>query len=51
MFEGKVVFITGGASGLGRILVDMFVAEQAKVFFSYFKIQIKSLKLLKNPSI
>lgn len=33
--KDKIVFITGGASGLGRILVDEFVNEGAKVFFTY----------------
>ena len=29
--QDEVVFITGGASGLGRALVDRFVKEGAKV--------------------
>ncbi|SBW84769.1 Cis-2,3-dihydroxy-2,3-dihydroisopropylbenzene dehydrogenase [Pseudomonas veronii 1YdBTEX2] len=28
---GEVILITGGAAGLGRALVDRFVAEGAKV--------------------
>lgn len=35
MYENKVVLVTGGASGLGRILVDEFVKEHAKVCFTY----------------
>lgn len=35
MFKDRVVFITGGASGLGRILVEEFADEGAKVFFTY----------------
>lgn len=35
LFSDKVVFITGGASGLGRILVEEFVKEGASVFFTY----------------
>lgn len=45
MLEGKVVFITGGASGLGRVLVDAFVAEHAKVFFTYFKSEDSAKKI------
>lgn len=33
--KNKVVFITGGASGLGRVLVDEFVKQGAKVCFTY----------------
>lgn len=33
--EGQVVLVTGGASGLGRVLVEMFVAEGAKVALTY----------------
>lgn len=31
--EGKVAFISGGASGLGRAIVERFVAEGASVMF------------------
>lgn len=35
MEENKIAFITGGASGLGRILVDTFISEGYHVFFTY----------------
>ncbi len=35
LFSNQVVFVTGGASGLGRILVEEFVKEGASVFFTY----------------
>lgn len=34
-FDGKSVLITGGASGLGRVLVEMFASAGARVFFTY----------------
>ena len=33
--KDKIVLVTGGASGLGRILVDEFVKNGAKVCFTY----------------
>ena len=35
MLDGKIALITGGASGLGRTLVDEFVQNGAKVVFTY----------------
>ena len=31
--EGKVVFVTGGASGIGATVVEAFHAQKAKVAF------------------
>ena len=42
MFNNAIVFITGGASGLGHVLVDEFVKEGAKVFFTYKKSESKA---------
>lgn len=46
MFENKVIFITGGASGLGRVFVEDFVHNGGKVFFTYHKSEEKANKLL-----
>jgi 3-oxoacyl-[acyl-carrier protein] reductase len=48
MFKDKVVFITGGASGLGRILVDEFVRENARVFFTYRNSEEKAKKIVEK---
>ena len=48
MFDQKVVFITGGASGLGRILVDEFVKENANVFFTYRNSEEKAREIIER---
>lgn len=35
MTKAKVIFITGGASGLGRVLVERFLGDNNKVCFTY----------------
>lgn len=45
MFDGKVVFITDGASGLGQVLTREFIKQEAKVCFSYYKSIEKAEKL------
>ena len=35
LLHGKVVLLTGGASGLGRVLLGMLVREGAMVAFTY----------------
>ena len=51
MFRDKIVFVTGGASGLGRVLVEEFVKEEAFVFFTYRNSEEKAKKICeKYPS-
>lgn len=44
----KIVFITGGASGLGRVLVDAFVNREYKVFFTYKNSKDNAEKIAKK---
>jgi len=44
--DEKVVFVTGGAAGLGRSIVDKFVAENYKVVFTYFKSEEKAQNII-----
>lgn len=46
-FTNKVILITGGASGLGRVLVEEFVARGALVCFTYRNSEDKA-KEIKN---
>jgi 3-oxoacyl-[acyl-carrier protein] reductase len=48
MFKDKVVFITGGAFGLGRNLVDEFVRENATVFFTYRNSEENAKKIIEK---
>ena len=53
LLHGKVVLLTGGASGLGRVLLGMLVREGAMVAFTYrrSKEQAEKLKDLYGSSV
>lgn len=44
--DEKVAFVTGGAIGLGRSIVEKFVSENHKVVFTYFKSEEKAQKII-----
>ena len=48
MEDEKVVLITGGASGLGRVLVEEFVQDEAQVFFTYRNSEEKAERIMKK---
>lgn len=48
LFTDKVVFITGGASGLGRVMVENFLKSGAKVCFTYRNSGEKAIRLVKQ---
>jgi len=45
MLKGKTVIVTGGASGLGKVLVEQFVKYGANVCFTYLTSEIKATKI------
>ena len=45
--KNKLIFITGGGSGIGASIVEKFCEQGAKVFFVDINVK-ESLKLIKN---
>ncbi|WP_417789260.1 MULTISPECIES: SDR family NAD(P)-dependent oxidoreductase [Pseudomonadati] len=43
---GRIAFVTGGSRGIGRAIVEAFVAEGAHVFFSYEKNEAAAQEVL-----
>ena len=35
IFEGQTVLVTGGSRGIGRAIVERFVTQGARVYFTY----------------
>lgn len=46
MHKNKIVLITGGASGLGRVLVNEYIKEDAKVCFTYRNSYENAMKMV-----
>jgi 3-oxoacyl-[acyl-carrier protein] reductase len=44
-FDGQVVFITGGSSGIGHAIVQRFAAEGATVLFTYKSSETAAIQL------
>lgn len=38
-FQGRVVFVTGGSSGLGAVAGELFIKEGAKVFVADLEVR------------